>query len=207
MRLLPLAKLALTLGVCLLGLVVSEAQPATRTPTQIASGAASTCGVERWAVKTLSDPAARLVNFHPRGTTVSALRRLPPTGFSVRGPGVERTTYRLRARLVEMKLEDDEDYHLVIADLRRPSQTMIVEFPAADCVRHSIHRQQMIKARGALARACGLPSSSSFTSLRGTATITGVGFFDIPHGQSGVAPNAIELHPVLAFTHARCSPA
>jgi hypothetical protein len=30
--------------------------------------------------------------------------------------------------------------------------------------------------------------------------ITGVGFFDLQHGQSGVAPNAIELHPVLNVT-------
>jgi hypothetical protein len=27
--------------------------------------------------------------------------------------------------------------------------------------------------------------------------VTGVGFFDYEHGQNGVAPNAIELHPVL----------
>jgi hypothetical protein len=27
--------------------------------------------------------------------------------------------------------------------------------------------------------------------------ITGVGFFDFPHGQHGAAPNVIELHPVL----------
>jgi hypothetical protein len=27
--------------------------------------------------------------------------------------------------------------------------------------------------------------------------ITGVGFFDFEHRQSGVAPNAIELHPML----------
>jgi hypothetical protein len=27
--------------------------------------------------------------------------------------------------------------------------------------------------------------------------VTGVGFFDFRHGQSGVAPNAIELHPIL----------
>ena len=27
--------------------------------------------------------------------------------------------------------------------------------------------------------------------------ITGVGFFDYLHGQRGVAPNGIELHPVL----------
>jgi hypothetical protein len=31
------------------------------------------------------------------------------------------------------------------------------------------------------------------------AQVTGVAFFDFPHGQTGVAPNAIELHPVLAF--------
>jgi hypothetical protein len=81
---------------------------------------------------------------------------------------------------------------------------MIVELPAANCLRHSIHRTQMIKARSAFARACGSPSASSFSSRRGRATITGVGFFDVPHGQTGVAPNAIELHPVLAFTRASC---
>ena len=38
----------------------------------------------------------------------------------------------------------------------------------------------------------------------GSATLTGVGFFDIPHGQTGVAPNAIELHPVLKFSSTNC---
>jgi hypothetical protein len=31
------------------------------------------------------------------------------------------------------------------------------------------------------------------------AQVTGVAFFDFKHGQTGVAPNAIELHPILAF--------
>ena len=31
------------------------------------------------------------------------------------------------------------------------------------------------------------------------AQITGVAFFDFKHGQTGVAPNAIELHPILGF--------
>jgi hypothetical protein len=31
------------------------------------------------------------------------------------------------------------------------------------------------------------------------ANITGVAFFDFKYGQTGVAPNAIELHPILAF--------
>jgi hypothetical protein len=29
--------------------------------------------------------------------------------------------------------------------------------------------------------------------------VTGVVFFDFFHGQTGVAPDAIELHPILAF--------
>jgi hypothetical protein len=123
------------------------------------------CGVERWAVKTLTDPEARLINFHPRATTVSALRRLAPTGLSSRGPGVERRTYRIRARLVEAKLEEDEDYHLVVADHRHPAQTMIVEFPSANCTRRSLHRRQLLRARASLVRSCGPPSSSSFTQL------------------------------------------
>jgi hypothetical protein len=36
--------------------------------------------------------------------------------------------------------------------------------------------------------------------LTGTATITGVAFFDVIHGQCGVAPNGIELHPVVKFS-------
>jgi hypothetical protein len=31
------------------------------------------------------------------------------------------------------------------------------------------------------------------------ARITGVAFYDFLHGQTGVAPNGIELHPVLGF--------
>ncbi len=63
----------------------------------------------------------------------------------------------------------------------------------------------MGSARSAIIAACGQPSSSRFTKLKGRATVTGVGFFDIPHGQTGIAPNAIELHPVLKFTAATCS--
>jgi hypothetical protein len=31
------------------------------------------------------------------------------------------------------------------------------------------------------------------------ARVLGVAFFDFKHGQTGVAPNAIELHPILGF--------
>ena len=55
-------------------------------------------------------------------------------------------------------------------------------------------------------RARALPADvSRFTDLKGRATVTGVGCFDIPHGQTGIAPNGIELHPVLKFSPSSCS--
>ena len=61
----------------------------------------------------------------------------------------------------------------------------------------------MSRARTALVAACGPPTTSS-RRLIGTATITGVGFFDPIDGQTGAAPNSIELHPVVAFTASSC---
>jgi hypothetical protein len=145
----------------------------TRTTTRA-------CGVERWRVKTLSDTTARLVTPTPRRTMIAQLVRVaePPTvAPTTRAPGPETTLFTLRARLVELRQEDDGDIHLVIAD-PRSGATMIAEFPADYCG----------------------TASESFRSLRGTAEITGVGFFDAMHGQTGVAPNGIELHPVLRFS-------
>jgi hypothetical protein len=58
----------------------------------------------------------------------------------------------------------------------------------------------MRAARRSLLSRCPAIGSSDFTILHGNVTITGVGFWDILHGQTGVAPNGIELHPVLSFT-------
>jgi hypothetical protein len=35
--------------------------------------------------------------------------------------------------------------------------------------------------------------------LSAQARVVGVAFFDFKHRQTGVAPNAIELHPILDF--------
>src|SRR4051812_31431218 len=70
------------------------------------------CGDERWAVKTLSDKRERLVNFRPKDTTVTRLRKKPSPGVGSSTPrikGVETTTWRIRATLIEMKLEEDHD--------------------------------------------------------------------------------------------------
>lgn len=170
--------------------------------------AAAACGTERWVVKTLQDDAAGLVKFTPVDTTVNALLRKRPPDIGDATPriaGVETTTYRARAQLVGFKVERDSDIHLVIATPRDRRRTMIVEFPAANCAPRATAtaRAKMTRARRALINACG-SATRSYRRLRGTATITGVGFFDEVHGQTGVAPNGIELHPVMAFRASGC---
>jgi hypothetical protein len=165
---------------------------------------AVTCGVWRWPVKTLSDSAARQVDFSPRHTTVRHLRSLatPSTlgETTPRIPPVEFTTWKVRAKLVTAVMEDDQDYHVVIRVPSSRRKTMIIEFPDSHCngARISRKRAAMVRARNQFENLCGAVGSS-FVDLRGRVTVSGVGFWDEIHGQTGVAPNGIELHPVLEF--------
>jgi len=151
----------------------------------------------------MSDSQASHVNLTAHSTSISALRAkaAPASLGTTRIAPVELTTYRVHARLVEFKLESDSDIHLVVAD---PSTggSMIVELPLLSCVSSAPAgvAQRIAAARHALISACGQPPSTHFAHINGSATITGVGFFDFQHGQAGVAPNAIELHPVLRFS-------
>jgi hypothetical protein len=167
------------------------------------------CGTERWSVKTLTDAAASKVAFvTSKSRTIEKLRHLKPPAIlkgSTPRRASERTVYRVTALLMMMRREDDSDIHLVLADPKLGG-SMIAEFPASSCTvgADAKERKAMDSARDDLAAACGgLPASTPRT-LTGTATLTGVGFFDPIHGQAGVAPNGIELHPVLSFTSANC---
>jgi len=83
---------------------------------------------------------------------------------------------------------------------------MIVEFPTVACSSGATQgaKTRMKNARNAFVATCGVPGKSSFRKLKGIATIRGIGFFDSIHGQRGVAPNGIELHPALRFMDATC---
>jgi hypothetical protein len=65
---------------------------------------------------------------------------------------------------------------------------MIAESPSGVCDSKAtaLRKRQMAQARANVA-------------VCPKARVTGVAFFDFNHGQTGVAPNAIELHPILAF--------
>lgn len=106
-------------------------------PDFIAHGAQ--CGIDRLAVKTLSDPDATYLNLSPVRTTVRELVRLerpdsPPTDVDLhRIAPVELTTYLVRALAVEFKPDSDNNTELIIADPSDFSSTMLAEFVYWDC--------------------------------------------------------------------------
>jgi hypothetical protein len=141
------------------------------------------CGVERWAVKTLQDRPHLLAN---RLTTVKYLvTRRPPSSLPATRLPFERHVFTVVARVTFVREEADSDYHFI---LQERGQHMIAESPASYCDRGATlhYRRLMAQARRA-AKTCT------------RARVTGVAFFDTDHGQDGVAPNAIELHPILRF--------
>jgi hypothetical protein len=187
-----------------------EPSPAVVTTTPATGGegvdvaTTGNCGKERWGVKTLTDSAAGSVDFTPKTASVTGLGQIKAPTWSPKlaRQAEEDNVYTISARLTAFKLESDSDIHLAVADPADPSATMIVEFPdpACDVNAAAGPQAQMTAARNALIAACGQPGRSSFATLKGTATITGVFFFDKIHGQHGVAPNGAELHPALAFS-------
>jgi hypothetical protein len=105
-------------------------------PTVATQTAQAACGVWRWPVKTLSDPNRTKVDFDPTATTVARFRTRTRPGITFgtstpRTGAVEYHTWKLKARPIQAKLEDDSDIHLVIAVPGSPTKTMIVEFPEA----------------------------------------------------------------------------
>jgi hypothetical protein len=216
--------LGLLAAVALVATIASEkVDPGTKTRTvtrfnywipRESEDGPGRCGVERWPVKTLSDPAASAVVLRSVPRTVADLGRLPvPTALQVRDDrdvprqDVEKRVYRIRVRLLAFKQEADSDIHLAVADLHDPNASMIVEFPAPWCEQRAgaapALAARTTAARTAFLKACGQPKiiggRSYYKQVFGTASITGVAFFDRIHGQLGVAPNGIELHPAIRF--------
>lgn len=156
------------------------------------------CGVERWSVKTGTDADAGLINLQSTSqTTIATLDALPaPSNLPAnnRVQPTETTVFQLHATLTEYKLESDSDYHLVLSD--GSGHTLISEIPDPNCVGSSSPLLTSIQHARAEFDARYTPTGS-FQTANIAATVTGVGFFDFLHGQTGVAPNGIELHAVL----------
>lgn len=157
------------------------------------------CGTERWKVKTLQDEKASMVKL-TKVMPVSALVRFPaPTRKQLNASSdtrfpQEMTTYRVHALLIGYKLETDEDYHLVLKD-PLTGDTMIAEIPSPECGAKNLVQSSTVARKF-------VDNLGKAGKYRRLATpikveILGVGFFDFLHGQTGVAKNGFELHPVL----------
>lgn len=156
------------------------------------------CGVERWAVKTGTDADARRVDLgNPVAATIDSLRSLPAPAkppSNARVQPAETTVYTLDATVVAYRLEGDSDYRMVIRDAA--GNTMFAEIPDPACVASgSPFAPAIHKAR--IAFDARLAASSRYKTTKIHARVTGIGFFDSSSGLADVAPNAIELHPVL----------
>jgi hypothetical protein len=160
--------------------------------------ASSGCGVERWAVKTGSDADRYAVSTSQHPTTIAALRGLTkpssyPSNSRIRP--AEVTEYVVAGTLTKYVMEGDGDIHLVLSD--SAGRTIIAEIPSTSCVAAARFKTEIGNVRRAfLAR---YTPTSTFRSTQRAIRVRGIGFFDYRHGQTGVAPNGIELHPVLGL--------
>jgi hypothetical protein len=175
------------------------------TAASIGSGATLRTGIycgadastPRSAVKTLTDRAARRIDWTPPNTTIRKLRSLErPPRITKRTPRqrAELQVFRLHARLLRFQLRTSNDYELVIADPRNARQTMLAVIPSPDCTTGAQHRVAMTRARSTFNRQC--------LNLRRPAfvTVTGVLFFAPRPLPARSAPNGAELAPLLGFS-------
>lgn len=156
------------------------------------------CGVERWPVKTGTDADAWMVNLSStNATTINSLRamsvpnQLPENS---RVQPTETTVFVLNATLTKFVRAYDSDYHMVLTD--ELGRTMIAEIPAPSCVGPG----SPFAAGIAHARAqfdAMFTATTTFQTVSVPVQVTGVGFFDHQEGQEGIAPNGIELHPII----------
>jgi hypothetical protein len=157
----------------------------------------------RWPIKSLSDADRTSVDFNAVRTTVARLRSFARPSFRVRtgtpriGPR-EKHTYSVRASVLQAKLENDGDVILIVGVPDHVRRTIVFEFGNPHCVTDPFKRGKIRMARRAVLRRCG-PLSTSFTALRGHMRIRGVGYWDRPSAETGAAPNAFQLWPVLGL--------
>lgn len=180
-------------------------------------------GTERWAVKVGSDAAASSINTaNPVPTTLNQLvflptPQLPANHDNDTRTAQERTVWVVEGRLVKFKPElgktGDSDYHLVISDdtlqfsqgSTVSNHSFVAELVDPDCIpgkqgqpgTTSAFQTQIENVWEKFENRFSNPKHGWNPGNGMRVRITGVGFFDRPHGQTGRGRNQIEIHPVL----------
>jgi hypothetical protein len=183
--------------------VITDGQGRTATAPITLTISSPTCGVERWSVKTGTDPDAGLVNLgSPISGVIENLGLIPappdPPGppLNARVAPTETTVWVVNGTLTFYKKESDVDYHIVVQDNSLPAHTIVTEIPSPACVGPTSPFGPAVASARAKFDARFPGVNGFFQTANIPVQIKGVGFFDFIHGQTGVAPNGIELHPV-----------
>ena len=155
------------------------------------------CGVERWSVKTGSDADRGKVSTAVVNTSIASLSSRPmPSSYptNTRIAPAELHVWQVTATVTQYKEEADSDIHLVLHD--SAGRSMIAEIPSPGCVGSTSRwRTNISSARTTWTNT--YPLSTSWHHINRSVTLRGLGFFDPPHGQTGISHNGIELHPVI----------
>ena len=162
------------------------------------------CGVERWPIKTLSDPDTVKIDF---------LKIIPSTihqQVSLTKPSInrnkrhdtERSVLKINCSIVGFKRENgDKDIHIIIED-DETEETMVAEIPSHKClaIMKTSRQKLFFELNKWFVENIGYPSNN-FIYLKKhiPVTITGIGYFDYVHGQVGMAANGREIHPILSI--------
>lgn len=135
----------------------------------------------------------------------------------------ETNVVKLQAHLIQWKAETDSDYHLVLTDdtldftqgKTATGHSVIGEIPDPNCLSGS-HDEFGTSSpflsigdgsTGISAARAQLENQFPNADLSGgwndaggmMVEIVGVTFFDPPHGQTGRAPNSLEIHPIVSI--------
>lgn len=163
------------------------------------------CPVERGDVKVLSDAAAvrvavdqvQLVTIEELVTSSPPPRWVPDLPRQKR----ELRVYEVQADLTGYKLETDGDFHVVLRSRAKGHRTMIVEFPDKACLAGSRVSSEASAARDAFLKLVPkAPGAWRVLKKPIPVSVVGVLFYDRLHGQKGLAPNGVELHPVISIS-------
>jgi hypothetical protein len=172
------------------------------TPAEKArsGGGVVSCGTERAAVKHLTDgfvlPATSTVMTPDQ---LVAMAAPPVTQNSTRFPVEQQLVVLENVHVIAAKREGDSDLHVILTTAT--GAELNVEAPQGRCEASSPYAAKLADARQAMDEAMPTASAAHYTAEDLHATIEGVLFFDVLHGQRG-APNGVELHPVTFFSTA-----
>lgn len=154
-------------------------------------------GEERWRQKVLIDPQSAEINEDPHDTTIAELilidTKKKENKYEEDKPRmpIEKQVYKIKHCFITKAMrENDNDFHLVIED--GDKHTMIAEIPDPQCP--DAKKSPWIEFYDE-ARATMMQYQNTYRHYM--FTITGVLFVDRAHGQTGKAPNNVEIHPVL----------